>query len=150
MTDAGSLRCARASCGQQDSYSCCHIQRLVKGRPGLGRKFRVSSLQGVSVKISSQALSSRSLQARPGQVQCFAQADKLEGREADDQLLARGSFADSFTLGELLGIGSFGKVRCLRRSWWLFTSRTLAPCTTYLLLLKCNAHVVVGLQGASQ
>jgi serine/threonine protein kinase len=43
-------------------------------------------------------------------VQCFAQADKLEERGADEQLFARGSFADSFTLGDLLGVGSFGKV----------------------------------------
>ncbi|BDA46230.1 Calcium-dependent protein kinase [Coccomyxa sp. Obi] len=110
MTDAGSLRSARASYGQQNSYPCCHVLRPVKGRAGLCRQFRVSSLQGVSVKISTLALSNRSLQARPGQVQCFAQADKLEERGADDQLLPRDSFADSFTLGELLGIGSFGKV----------------------------------------
>ncbi len=148
MTDAGSLRSARASCGQQELYPCCHVLRPVRGRPGLARNFRVSSLQGVSVKISSQVLSSRSLQARPGQVQCFAQADKLEEREADDQLLARGSFADSFTLGELLGIGSFGKVRCLSRSC-LFNSRILAPYTKYLLL-SCNAHVVVGLLDSPQ
>lgn len=43
-------------------------------------------------------------------MQCFARADKLEERGADEQLFSRGSFADSFVLGELLGIGSFGKV----------------------------------------
>ena len=148
MTDAGCLREARASCGQQESRPCCHVVRPVKGRPGFGRNFRVSSLQGVSVKISSQAFSSRSLQARPGQVQCFAQADKLEEREVDDQLLSRDSFSDSFTLGELLGIGSFGRVRCFTRKC-LFTSFILAIYATYLLLV-CEAYVAVDVPSGAQ
>ncbi len=112
--DAGSLlrpaAAAASPARQQDAFPCSSAARPTCARAGLGHPHRVSSVQGVSAKISSSPVSSRALQARPGGVQCFARADKLEERGADEQLFARGSFAESFTLGELLGVGSFGKV----------------------------------------
>jgi serine/threonine protein kinase len=43
-------------------------------------------------------------------VLAFAQAEMLEDRGSDRHSAGTGKFAEAYQLGELLGIGSFGKV----------------------------------------
>lgn len=104
--DSGSLRVTFSSSRRPDAAANQHIFRLQGPRVTQPWSHRLRRRSQIS--RSAFCLSGRAAQA--GLVRCFAQAEMLEDRGEDMHSAASGSFSASYKLGELLGIGSFGKV----------------------------------------